>query len=367
MALTDEDKKYLDEYEKMAQPKAMTNDDLMAQALIAIAPTLVGAMFQGYGGGAIGAGAGLKGLEKLEANRKAESENRNKFLLKRMDLENANAKEKNKRLWDMELAGFRGGLTAEEKRKDREFQTAKQKEDQAYQDKKLGKVQTYQSGENVKERDMRREIEKDKAIRERKKMAIAAEDRLDKKTTELSKRLEGDGLVELGSSLKDIDATMKTMGLSNGIYTDLENGKIDIPGWGASSVLEYIPFGLGRKAMSEEGATLRQKVDVLKNTLLKIRSGAAVTPPEFERAMKEIEGAKDDKGLMRGLQMFATAYNSKMDNAEAGTSPEAVNLYRQRGGNVERMQREAAPAIQDKKAILDALIKKKEAEAKRGR
>lgn len=53
-----------------AKPAALSENSMLAQAILGLAPILAGAAFGGSRGGAIGAEAGLTGLQRLEAGRR---------------------------------------------------------------------------------------------------------------------------------------------------------------------------------------------------------------------------------------------------------------------------------------------------------
>jgi hypothetical protein len=117
-----------------------------------------------------------------------------------------------------------------------------------------------------------------------------------------------------------------------------ENGKvfkdgkeIDLPG---------VSFmGLGRiTAHSEKARALNAAASRIFNTVLSDRSGAAVTNQEMERLRGEFESGRmnTEADLIRGMQDYKRAATAAMKNAEAGFSPEVLDIYRDRGGSTLR-------------------------------
>jgi hypothetical protein len=117
-----------------------------------------------------------------------------------------------------------------------------------------------------------------------------------------------------------------------------ENGKvfkdgkeIDLPG---------VSFpGIGRiTAHSEKARALNSAASRIFNTVLSDRSGAAVTNQEMERLRGEFESGRmnTEADLIRGMQDYKRAATAAMKNAEAGFSPEVLDIYRDRGGSTLR-------------------------------
>lgn len=97
----------------------------------------------------------------------------------------------------------------------------------------------------------------------------------------------------------------------------------DIPGFGMAEGL--VP-GF---AASESARAARQAVAALQNVKIKDRSGAAVTPPEFERLKEEFGSGKfkTEAQLRQGIQQAVSAYRERLRNAFAGYRPEIRGQY----------------------------------------
>jgi len=105
------------------------------------------------------------------------------------------------------------------------------------------------------------------------------------------------------------------------------DGKGDLPGYGAGGIK---PDWLS----SREAKDLRGDVQALSNIILKDRSGAAVTNPEFERFRRELGtgGFASDKDLRAGIQRLMKEIASIEQNAVAGVSEDILNRYEENGG-----------------------------------
>lgn len=93
--------------------------------------------------------------------------------------------------------------------------------------------------------------------------------------------------------------------------------------------------GLGRVSFYSGGArTLQDSVARIFNTVLKDRSGAAVTTPEMERLRTEFSAGKfnTEAELIGALQRYKDTLKSTLKNIEAGYTPEAKERYKERGG-----------------------------------
>ena len=97
----------------------------------------------------------------------------------------------------------------------------------------------------------------------------------------------------------------------------------NIPGYGRAGSL-WPDFLAG-----DDGRALRQAVQKLLNIKIKQRSGAAVTPPEFVRLVKEFGagGFKTEKQFLQGLQQARDSYLEQIKNVNSGYKPEVRNTY----------------------------------------
>lgn len=155
--------------------------------------------------------------------------------------------------------------------------------------------------------DSRRSLLEDKAAEARQKKIEAEAERY-------GKTLESTGLSDL---LGAVDRAANVVA-----------GEGNIAGYGA--VTNALPSLL----VSEEGKANRQEISGLRNTLLKARSGGAVTPQEASRLSSEIgDNIGSDSSLLRkGVGNISRTIAEKLANARAGFSPEAIDLYEKRGG-----------------------------------
>lgn len=118
----------------------------------------------------------------------------------------------------------------------------------------------------------------------------------------------------------------------------VKDGKLsgDIPGYGET---QWAPDF----SISEEGRKIRQQVSTVKNAIIKARSGQAVSEQESNRLLDEIgEGQgkkiKDDAQLLRGIANVSNILNDRLQNIQAGYSPDIFDTYKKRGGNIGRVE-----------------------------
>lgn len=140
------------------------------------------------------------------------------------------------------------------------------------------------------------------------------QEKLDKDATKYSEMLEKTNIPDMVTAIEDVDRLLPKEG--------------DIPGYGEFE--GAIPdFFAGDKARELRGA-----VQTLFNIELKDRSGAAVTDQELERLRKEFgEGSwKTEKQLRDGIERYKNRLKEVARNIQAGTKPEVIDLYKERGG-----------------------------------
>lgn len=191
-----------------------------------------------------------------------------------------------------------GGLTL----KDMLTMQLQQQSNQANQDIRRESLEDRRS-----QYDIQRQALADKAEEARQKKIEAEAERY-------GKSLESTGLTDL------ISATDRA--------ANVIAGEGDIAGYG------MVTNALPGVVLSQAGKNNRQEISGLKNTLLKARSGGAVTPQEGERLGSEIGDnvGSDDNQLRKGVSNIASTLADKLANAQAGFSPEAIKLYESRGG-----------------------------------
>jgi hypothetical protein len=195
---------------------------------------------------------------------------------------------------------------------DRADNLAKMKDE--YELGRLGKEQDFNRGEHALDRALQRELEamqqaglnardKDNVDKE----ALKEKKQLDAYRVRFSTQLEKAGLPELESYI----------GTANKVL-DQYKGK-GIPGIG---ILDFS----GRT--TQEGSNVKQAIQAVKNTLLKARSGAAVTEPEADRLEQEMFGPlATEESFRRGWASLQAAIANRRLNIEAGYDPLVVESY----------------------------------------
>ena len=158
-----------------------------------------------------------------------------------------------------------------------------------------------------------RDKELDAAKEESKRAAaeLKANESLDKKTTSYSDKIGniGDAVLNLNSIITKIPETG------------------DIPGYGQTGMTPQF-------MLSDEGKALRQDLSRIFNVVLKERSGAAVTVPEFERLKTEFgtNSLATDKEFRYALTAAVAALKEKIRNINSGFDPAVIKQYIDREG-----------------------------------
>lgn len=135
----------------------------------------------------------------------------------------------------------------------------------------------------------------------------------------LTKQLETAGLPQAEQTLQNIESKIPPKG--------------DIPGFDRmTNTLSKVPGGTA--LMSADAQTMRQAVQPLVNVVLKTRSGAAVTNPEWDRFKQELgTGAfMSSDRLRQGLASFRSLVDSQKRNIAAGQSDDVLAAYEGSGG-----------------------------------
>jgi hypothetical protein len=195
---------------------------------------------------------------------------------------------------------------------DRADNLAKMKDE--YELGRLGKEQDFNRGEHALDRALQLELERmqQAGLNARDKDKVDKEAAKAKKTLEgfrvrFSTQLDKAGLPELESYI----------GSANKVL-DLYKDKA-IPGIG---IMDY------SGKFSQEGSNVRQAIQAVKNTLLKARSGAAVTEPEADRLEQEMFGPlATEKSFRQGWANLQAAIAAKRVNIESGYDPEVIESY----------------------------------------
>lgn len=150
------------------------------------------------------------------------------------------------------------------------------------------------------------------------KIATAKENTLTQRVNKFSGEIEKTGIAAFESGLSTAEAKIAEL---------LAKNK-DLPGYGPLYSLR--PDFLTNK----DGVELRQLIQTLANTVLKERSGAAVTSQELTRVMKELGQGKltTEKQLMDGLANLRRAFDEQKRNTVAGVDDDTLNRYFENGG-----------------------------------
>ncbi len=128
----------------------------------------------------------------------------------------------------------------------------------------------------------------------------------------LSRDLTKAGIPEMNRSIAIVDEALKPYAGKN------------LPG-----------FGSGKYDPSDEARALRGKLSGVENVLLKARSGAAVTEPEYERFRKELLGEgilATDADFRRSWADLKAKIAAAEDGIVRGYDPDVVALYYGRTG-----------------------------------
>lgn len=170
---------------------------------------------------------------------------------------------------------------------------------------------------------------KDRQTAREERKAERETEQLDKKVEKLSKDTEDErGMLNavadveglMGFDLNDYDektGTLRTTG-----------EEVDIPG------LTIPVTGTRITAHSQAARAIDDSFQSVFNTLLKTRSGAAVTDQELQRLKKEFsEGAfRTEPEKLAALKRFKLAMARIMQSKESAAAPEAVQTFKERGG-----------------------------------
>lgn len=134
-------------------------------------------------------------------------------------------------------------------------------------------------------------------------------------TRKLASSINSSGLPQAWATMKEIEDNIPPKGE-------------DIPGFGATGLL---PTAF----LSKKGKDLRTAFQTLLNVTLKDRSGAAVTPPEFERLKVELgsfTGATDED-FRRGIDRAKKALQETTRAILAGYPEDSYERYIEQGGS----------------------------------
>lgn len=199
-----------------------------------------------------------------------------------------------------------------------------------------------------------------KAERQDKALAAKAEGEIAKDVKALAKDFGKEGLADAISSLDSIESLV-----GGSIESRPAIAKFDrvagLEGFAAGLKIPWTSVApLENAVLSGQDLKLYQSVASLRNNYLKMRSGGAVTDNEADRFLQELGtgGIRTGEQLQNGVSALARALRTGVKNIESGVRPEAVQIYRQRGGPIasEKIMSPAkqsaapAPQVDEKKA-----------------
>jgi hypothetical protein len=138
----------------------------------------------------------------------------------------------------------------------------------------------------------------------------------DKAVVKYSDTLEKHGIPEFETALSALEGQLgkypagKAPGLGRGVGL--------IPDW----------------MQGKEGENIRQALAAVKNTLLKARSGAAVTESELRRFVEELGsgGFRSEETLRTGIKRIRDRFEKVKENTVAGVNDDVKDQYEQQGG-----------------------------------
>lgn len=163
--------------------------------------------------------------------------------------------------------------------------------------------------------------------------------RTDDSVGKLSKDISGvqEGINALDEVERNLGFSLDSAQVQNGKV--LVNGKAqDLPG-------VSIP-GMGRWSFGDKAQTLQSSAAKVFNTILKDRSGAAVTNTELERLKTEFGEGKynSESQMVDALQRYKRGVQTELQNREAAYNPEVVQRYAEQGGRTSKSQLSGRPS-----------------------
>lgn len=158
--------------------------------------------------------------------------------------------------------------------------------------------------------------------------ATRAEQKVEADVQKLSKEISG-----AQGSIDALDEVENLLGFKLE-EASTPNGKLQVGGKTKDLPGVSIPL-LGRvSAYSNDAQNLESAAGKVFNTVLKDRSGAAVSNSEMERLKTEFGQGKynTEPQLVGALQRYKRAVETELQNRQAGFRPEIVETYADRGG-----------------------------------
>jgi hypothetical protein len=309
---------------KVEAPSAPMSEDtkrLLGEAIIGLAPILAGAAFGGRSGGAIGAQAGLGGIQKLEEGRQRQA----------VQEREATRIAQEQRLKGLELA-FK--LGTEQRLQAKEERLAASEDRKAAADEKKQQVQTYALLQNLG-------ISKEKLDLEKKALEQKAS---------VEKQLPA-GQFAAGTYARRLEQ-------AESIFGQLEN-----QGYDRASLKEGIKAILPARVADSALKAQTQAERNFINALLRRESGAAISEGEFANAEAQyFPRAGDNSEIV--AQKRANRQQALLGlQAEAGKALEKIPLVAVQAPKIQKSKRGiqeavAAPSMPDFSKMSDAELQK---------
>lgn len=121
------------------------------------------------------------------------------------------------------------------------------------------------------------------------------------------------------------------------------NGE-DVPGFGITAGgVDMIPYGIGRRLLSDEGQHNRQIVESYTDIVNKAMSGTAIPDKEYLRRIKSLIGSGKASEIREGINQFDELLQSERDSMNSGFSDDVVSKYEERRAKY-RDERKRQPA-----------------------
>ena len=323
---------------KVEAPSAPMSEDtkrLIGEAILGLAPILAGAAFGGAGGGAIGAQAGLGGIQKAEQLRR-ESE-----ASKREGLKLAQEQKLKGVELAMKLRGEKLKESQEERLTAAEERRASAEERRAQEESKRLALQ--------EQRDRRSDFIALEKLGIDKKELARKEKELEQKAT-IEKQLPA-GQYAAGTYARRIEQAQT-------VFDELEKQGYD-RGSLSESVKSFLPARVQNNALRAQEQAERNFV----NALLRRESGAAIAPTEFASAEQQYFPRSGDSPEVKAQKRANRLQVLAGLQAEAGKALEKIPFIPVQAPRLEKSkmgvtEAVAAPPMPDFSKMSEAELKK---------
>jgi len=196
-------------------------------------------------------------------------------------------------------------------RKYRDEMQQLQRDQMARADERFGIEQTYREKKDEEDRALKRALAELRAS--------TTTGQMDRSLQSLSREYRKENVPQLKQAFTELNEVVSPF------LDEQGNLKDGLPGIGATGLL---PAGM----LTEEGKTVRSKVANVRNQVLRMMSGAAVTDPEAARLYEQIGeylGGTDEQVLM-GLRALQNMAERNEAAVLAGYSPDVVDVFTRR-------------------------------------